>query len=113
MRWPNIATAGRTRRATTGHDLVPSRERDRDHFSTDAAARKRNLHQDGQSNLSQRPLSLVECAEAVPCCTSQTISVAGSESVGPSKSSEELRVSLVVGGLVSEVGLLQLDGLLD
>ena len=72
-----------------------------------------NLHRDGQSNLSQRPLPLVECAEAVPCCTSQTIPVAWSESVGPSKSPEELRVSLVVGGLVSEVGLLQLDGLLD
>ena len=57
-------------------------------------------------------LPLIECAEAVPCRTSQTISVAGSESVGTSNSPEELRVSLVVGGLVSEVGLLQLDGLL-
>ena len=27
---------------TTGHDSVPSRERARDHFLTDAAARKRN-----------------------------------------------------------------------
>ena len=30
-------------RTTTGHDLVTSQEPARDHFSTDAAARKRNL----------------------------------------------------------------------
>ena len=49
----------------------------------------------------------------MPCRASQGIPVAGSESFGASKSPEELRVSLVAGGLVSEVGLLQLDGLLD
>ena len=44
---PRRVPAGGT---TTGHDLVPSRERARDHFSTDAAARKRNLEFDRRTH---------------------------------------------------------------
>jgi len=38
----------------TGHDLVPFRERVRDHFSTDAANRKRNGDRDGFGSTSPK-----------------------------------------------------------